>query len=249
MSFYKQAKTDKWCILSETRNQWVLKKNQRSPTNFSSKTNLLLILALCSLYDFMIEKKILFLCNDPIIWSLKSQACIMKCISIKSQWSVFRPVDISFLLKPYFQVIKPHVQDFFITFNFKTDLSKINSFRSETYIKIFNEFSFFRFENFSWKYHQNSLSHWFWIRYKTETRGWSVRKYFIWLLPVLKSYGGYHVHTINIIVASGTYLFGGCQKLFWRPPYNYLAAAIIVIEIVWLQLQDTYLVVAIWKLG
>lgn len=119
MSFYKQAKTDKWCILSETRNQWVLKKNQRSPTNFSSKTNLLLILALCSLYDFMIEKKFLFLCNDPIIWSLKSQACIMKCISIKSQWSVFRPIDISFLLKPYFQVIKPHVQDFFITFNFK----------------------------------------------------------------------------------------------------------------------------------
>lgn len=119
MSFYKQAKTDKWCILSETRNQWVLKKNQRSPTNFSSKTNLLLILALCSLYDFMIEKKFLFLCNHPIIWSLKSQACIMKCISIKSQWSVFRPIDISFLLKPYFQVIKPHVQDFFITFNFK----------------------------------------------------------------------------------------------------------------------------------
>lgn len=109
----------KWRILSETRNQWVLKKNQRSPTNFSSKTNLLLILALCSLYDFMIEKKFLFLCNDPIIWSLKSQACIMKCISIKSQWSVFRPIDISFLLKPYFQVIKPHVQDFFITFNFK----------------------------------------------------------------------------------------------------------------------------------
>lgn len=56
MSFYKQAKTDKWCILSETRNQWAIKKNQRSPTNFSSKTNLLLILALCSLYDFMIEK-------------------------------------------------------------------------------------------------------------------------------------------------------------------------------------------------
>lgn len=116
MSFYKQAKTDKWCILSETRNQWVLKKNQRSPTNFTSKTNLLLILALCSLYDFMIEKKFLFLCNDPIIWSLKSQACIMKCISIKSQWSVFRPFDISFLLKPYFQVIKPHVQDFFYYF-------------------------------------------------------------------------------------------------------------------------------------
>lgn len=77
MSFYKQAKTDKWCILSETRNQWVLKKNQRSPTNFTSKTNLLLILALCSLYDFMIEKKFLFLCNDPIIWSLKSQAAFL----------------------------------------------------------------------------------------------------------------------------------------------------------------------------
>lgn len=159
-----------------------------------------------------------------------------------------------FLLKPYFQVIKPHVQDFFITFNLKKIFNRPFKnwylFRSETYIKIFNEFSFFRFKNFPWKYHQNSLSHWFWIRYKTETRGWSVRKYFIWLLPVLKSYGGYHVHTINIIVASGTYLFGGCQKLFWRPPYNYLAAAIIVIEIVWwLQLQDTYLVVAIWKLG
>lgn len=167
-------------------------------------------------------KKFLFLCKDPIIWSLKSHACIMKCISIKSQWSVFCPIDISFLLKPYFQVIKPHVQDFFITFNLKKIFNRPFKnwylFRSETYIKIFNEFSFFRFENFPWKYHQNSLSHWFWIRYKTETRGWSVRKYFIWLLPVLKSYGGYHVHTIYIIVASGTYLFGGCQKLFWRPP-------------------------------
>lgn len=130
MSFYKQAKTDKWCILSETRNQWVLKKNQRSPTNFSSNTNLLLILALCSLYDFMIEKKFLFLCNYPIIWSLKSQACIMKCISIKSQWSVFRPIDISFLLKPYtFKLLSLMYKIFLLLLILKkylTDLSKIN---------------------------------------------------------------------------------------------------------------------------
>lgn len=65
MLFYKQAKTDKWCILSETRNQWAIKKNQRSPTNFSSKTNLLLILALCSLYDFMIEKNSYFCVKIP----------------------------------------------------------------------------------------------------------------------------------------------------------------------------------------